>query len=161
MISNGIKAFVCSKGPRILIKVEGEPDGYFDQTVTDLPLFTNAPVISPDDLCKPINTSLLDMGGSGSRAEDIALAQSQGLDVDDDNEPAPENAPAEGVAIDTTSNLHGQTWGWGGTCHQKLHIIHMKVIESTTIPRVILKSCQSLTDLLLLFYCPPSATHNS
>ena len=92
------------------VKVEGEADGNFDQKVPDLPLFTNAPNFSPD---------LLDMGGSGSRSEDIALARSQGLDVDDDNEPTPENVLAEGLVIDTTSNLHGQTWGWGGTCHQK------------------------------------------
>jgi hypothetical protein len=54
------------------------------------------------DVCKPIDTSLLDMGGSGStRSEDIALARSQRLDVDDDNEPAPENIPAVGTAIDS------------------------------------------------------------
>jgi hypothetical protein len=47
------------------------------------------------------------------------LARSQGLDVDDDNEPAPENIPAVGTAIDSTANLHGQEWGLGGTCHQK------------------------------------------
>jgi hypothetical protein len=42
------------------------------------------------------------MGGSGStRSEDIALARSQRLDVDDDNEPAPENIPAVGTAIDS------------------------------------------------------------
>jgi hypothetical protein len=87
---------------------------------TDLPIFPNAPTFSADDLCKPIDTSLLDIGGSGStRSEDIALAQSQGLDVDDDNEPAPENIPPAGAPIDSTSNLHGQTWGWGGTCHRK------------------------------------------
>ena len=93
------------------VKVEGEADGNFDQKVPDLPLFTNAPNFSPD---------LLDMGGSGSRSEDIALACSQGLDVDDDNKPAPENVLAEGLVIDTTSNQYGgQTWGWGGTCHKK------------------------------------------
>ena len=25
----------------------------------------------------------------------------------------------EGVVIDRTSNLYGQTWGWDGTCHRK------------------------------------------
>ena len=45
------------------VKVEGEADGDFDQKVPDLPLFTNAPNFSPD---------LLDMGGSGSRSEDVA-----------------------------------------------------------------------------------------
>ena len=56
------------------VTVEGEADGYFDQKQTDLPLFTNAPTFSPDDLWKPMDTSLLDMGGSGSRSEDVALA---------------------------------------------------------------------------------------
>jgi hypothetical protein len=73
-----------------------------------------------DDVCNPIDTSLLDMGGSGStRREDIASARSQGLDVDDDNEPAPENISALGSSIDSTSNLHGREWGWSGTCHRK------------------------------------------
>jgi hypothetical protein len=77
-------------------------------------------LFSADDICKPIDTSLPDIGGSGStRSEDIALARSQGLDVDDNNEPAPENIPAASAPIDSTSNLHGQTWGWGGTCHRK------------------------------------------
>ena len=95
------------------------------------------------------------MSGSGSRAEHIAMAWSQGLDVDDDNKAALENVPAEGVVIDTTSNLHGQTWGGVVLVIKKLHIIHMKVLESTTIPRVILKSYQSLTNLLLLFLLLP------
>ena len=56
------------------VTVEGEADGYFDQKQTDLPLFTNVPTFSPDDLWKPMDTSLLDIGGSGSRSEDIALA---------------------------------------------------------------------------------------
>ena len=66
-------------------------------------------MFSPDDVCRPTDTSLLDMGGSGSRSEDIALACSQGFDFDDNNKPAPENVPAEGVVIDITSNLYGQT----------------------------------------------------
>jgi hypothetical protein len=48
------------------------------------------------------------------------LVRSQGLDVDDDNEPALENIPAGGARVDsTTNNLHGQEWGWNGTCHRK------------------------------------------
>ena len=98
----------------VKVKVEGEPDEYFDRIVLNLPIINNAPTFSPDDVCKPIDTSLLNMGGSGSRSEDIALACSQGFDFDDNNKPAPENVPAEGVVIDITSNLYGQTWGWGG-----------------------------------------------
>jgi hypothetical protein len=41
---------------------------------TCLSLLTHQLFIA-DDVCKPIDTSLLDMGGSGStRSEDIALA---------------------------------------------------------------------------------------
>ena len=75
----------------VKVKVEGEPDGYFDKIVLNLPIVNNAPTFSPDDVCKSIvDTSLLDIGGSGSRSEDIALACSQGLDVDDNNKPAPD-----------------------------------------------------------------------
>ena len=79
----------------VKVKVEGEPDGYFDKIVLNLSIINNAPTFVADDVFKPINTSLPDMGGSGSRSEDIALARSQGLDVDDDNGPALENVCAE------------------------------------------------------------------
>jgi hypothetical protein len=83
----------------------------------NLPVFTNAPTFAADDVCKPIDTSFIDKMGQSSRSEDIALARSQGLDADDNNEPAPENIPAEGVVVDSTANIHGQEWGWNGTCH--------------------------------------------
>ena len=58
--------------------------------------------------------------GQSTRSEDISLACSQGLDVDDDNETTLENIPAAGARIDTTTtNLHGHKWGWSCTCHQK------------------------------------------
>jgi hypothetical protein len=49
----------------------------------------------------------------------VQIRPEHALDVDDDNEPAPENIPAAGAPIDCTTNLHGQQWGWDGTCHQK------------------------------------------
>jgi hypothetical protein len=97
------------------VKVEGEPDDFFDKKV-DLPIIANAPTFSVNDIIKPIDTSVIDKMGR-SRSEDIALARSQGLDVDDDNKPAPENIPAAGARVDSTTNLHGQEWGWNGTCH--------------------------------------------
>jgi hypothetical protein len=117
--SFGENLIYCAE-PYAKVKVEGEGDGFFNKDKTDLPIFANAPTFSADDVCKPIDTSVLDMGGSGStRSDDIALARRQGLDVDDDNEPAPENIPAVGTTIDSTASLHGQEWGWGGTCHRK------------------------------------------
>jgi hypothetical protein len=100
------------------VPVQGEADGFFD-TVIDLPIYANAPDFSLESLIKPIDTDVLDKVGRSTRTEDIALVRIQGLDVDDDNEPAPENIPAVGVPIDNTTNLHGQTWGWGGTCNRK------------------------------------------
>lgn len=49
---------------------------------------------------------------AGNRNEDIEFVRNQGLVVDDDNEPAPENIPQEQV---TFSRLFdGQSWGYNG-----------------------------------------------
>jgi hypothetical protein len=98
------------------VQVQGDAYGFFD-SVIDLPIYANAPNFSLEGLIKPIDTSILDKVGRSTRTADIALVRSQGLDVDDDNESAPENIPAAGAPIDCTTNLHGQQWGWDGTCH--------------------------------------------
>ena len=48
-------------------------------------------------------------------AEDIALVRNQGLMVDDNNDPAPENIPVPGL-IETNNE---SSWGWDGTCNRK------------------------------------------
>jgi hypothetical protein len=64
----------------------------------DLIIIANAPTFSVNDLDKPIDTSVIDKMGRSTRSEDcIALAHSQGLDVDDANKPAPENIPEAGA----------------------------------------------------------------
>ena len=52
----------------------------------------------------------------GNQSDDIAFVRAQGLNVDDDNEPAPENIPVVGES----TALVGQTWGWNGADHRKL-----------------------------------------
>jgi hypothetical protein len=48
----------------------------------------------------------------GNRVEDIAIARHQGFDVDDDNEPAPENVPQANDVAETDTGLYpGQRWG--------------------------------------------------
>ncbi len=48
-------------------------------------------------------------------AEDIALVWDMGFMVDDDNEPAPENVPADGTPpVNGEALLEGQKWGWDG-----------------------------------------------
>jgi hypothetical protein len=50
-----------------------------------------------------------------NRAEDIALVRNMGFEVDDDNEPAPENVPTNNAPRPNGGNLYeGQEWGWDG-----------------------------------------------
>ena len=50
-----------------------------------------------------------------NRAEDIALIENQGFDVDDDNRPADENIPTENGPAAADDGLYpGQKWGWSG-----------------------------------------------
>jgi hypothetical protein len=100
------------------VEVEGDSYEFFDKK-EELPAVANAPTFTLEDLNRPIDTSLLDKMGRTSRAEDIAMARAQGLDVDDDNDPAPENIPVRGAPAESDENPHGQEWGWGGTCHRK------------------------------------------
>ena len=57
-----------------------------------------------------------DVTNVGNRFEDIALVRAQGLHVDDDNEPAPENVPTPNqMQVDNAGK-----WGWDGTCRRRL-----------------------------------------
>jgi hypothetical protein len=48
-------------------------------------------------------------------AEDIARVHKEGFEVDDDNEPLPENVPADGNVPTANEGLYkGQSWGWDG-----------------------------------------------
>ena len=50
-----------------------------------------------------------------NQAEDIALVRDMGFEVDDDNEPAPENVPAvDAPFVNGGSLMEGQEWGWDG-----------------------------------------------
>ncbi len=68
---------------------------------------------------EPIEESIFHLGNS---AEDIALVHIQGLEVDDDNEPAPENVPDKTGVCDRSGlvGAHGQKWGWDGIDEQVL-----------------------------------------
>ena len=58
-----------------------------------------------------------------NRAEDIARVRNEGFEVDDDNDPAPENipAPAEAPPVVNEGGLYeGQTWGWDGIDHRQM-----------------------------------------
>jgi hypothetical protein len=53
---------------------------------------------------------------AGNCAEDIALVRSQGLMVDDDRDPAPENVPL----VDVFEVDNACSWGWDGICNRKI-----------------------------------------
>ena len=65
----------------------------------------------------------LDLQPTGNLQEDIAAGCAQGLAVDDDNEPAPENVPTATThhcsIYSLTGLLHGQYWNWNGICNHK------------------------------------------
>ena len=53
-------------------------------------------------------------------AEDILNIRNQGLDVDNDNEPAPENIPAPGAPSTADNGLYkGQAWGLNGLDYRR------------------------------------------
>jgi hypothetical protein len=51
-----------------------------------------------------------------NRAEDIARVRAEGFEVDDDNDPAPENIPGLFAvpAVVDDGLFEGQSWGWDG-----------------------------------------------
>jgi hypothetical protein len=50
-----------------------------------------------------------------NRAEDVALVWDMGFMVDNDNEPAPKNVPADGAPpVNGEALFGGQKWGWDG-----------------------------------------------
>ena len=59
-------------------------------------------------------------------AEDMAMMEGLGFHVDNDNEPAPENVPDQGVQEEECSGTDnglcaGQSWGWDGICDRRSH----------------------------------------
>lgn len=56
---------------------------------------------------------------AGSRAEDIAMVRAMGLDVDDDNVPAPENIPQNATDATGEEGNVELGWGWSGIDHRK------------------------------------------
>ena len=140
------------------VTAEGDRDGWFDtEAATQLPgvfPLTFKQAFEQDKKRQPIDLSFLDLdkeGGHQTRTEDIALARSQGIDVDDDNEPAPENIPPAGADINYQDNLYGQTWGWNGTCNRKSNHHSHEGAKIEGMSRADLKQTTKL-DMFLIFF---------
>eukprot|EP00956_Cyclotella_meneghiniana_P035815 scaffold118478_cov62-Cyclotella_meneghiniana.AAC.8 len=85
---------------------EGEPINFFDTAAA-------ADVPAPSVTAEPRNIIDSEVLRAGNNAEDIALVRAQGHDVDDDNEPAPENIPTDDTpGTNEDDGLYpGQSWG--------------------------------------------------
>ena len=80
----------------------------------------DAPLTTTDTTTEESDTNINQDNGidisifqSTNRAEDIANVRNQGFEVNDDNEPVPENIPTDGTSCDNDLK-DGQTWGWDG-----------------------------------------------
>ena len=91
-----------------VVKGEGRPDGIWATPLTS----EGAPAPTIDDAEREINPSIFQ---SRERVEDIARVREEGFEVDDDNDPAPENIPVGAPPAVSTDGLYqGQSWGWDG-----------------------------------------------
>ena len=94
------------------VTAEGPEDRIWDERSTNSTAAAAAVGEEGDDRGAPIDESVF---GAGNRAEDIALVRNQGLAVDDDNDPAPENVPLPNAPAPNGSVLYDdQTWEWDG-----------------------------------------------
>lgn len=84
---------------------EGDPTQFFDTPSAEVP----APSGNPE----PRNEIQPEVLRAGNNSEDIAMVRGQGLDVDDDNEPAPENVLTDDGPIENPDDglYPNQTWG--------------------------------------------------
>ena len=70
------------------------------------------------------------MFNASNRAEDIARVRDEGHEVDDDNEPAPENIPAAGSTTNNGGLKEGQSWGWNGVDRMSVEAGEVKKMPS-------------------------------
>ena len=107
------ETFHCAKRFMVVWE-EGPAEGLFGKEPAPPPPEihnSTAPPSAPGD---PIEAGIFN---ASNQAEDIALISNQGLEVDDDMEPAPKNVPlVENPAADTL--FEGQTWRWDGIDHR-------------------------------------------
>ena len=98
---------------KVKVLQEGRPGSYWGD-VPNVP-FELPPALEADPVNGSDNTFPDDVFFSRNNAEDIARVRAEGFEVDDDNDPAPENVPQGDAPPVTDAGLYeGQTWGWNG-----------------------------------------------
>jgi hypothetical protein len=116
----GVELQAAKKKVKVL--QEGHPGSYWG----DVP---NFPFKLPPALQDPVDASddnfANDVFFARKNAKDIARVRAEGFEVNDDNDPAPENVPQGDAPPFMDAGLYeGQTWGWNG--------IDCRVMEGAT-----------------------------
>ena len=96
---------------KTIVREEGHPNGIWGDAGIRLP--------RGEALVEAASNEWAEIGDdiftAQNVAEDIACIQGQGFEVDDDNDLAPENIPADGDVRPINLDLYeGQSWGWDG-----------------------------------------------
>ena len=94
----------------------------------------------PDDI-------RLQDGGQHTR-EDVELLRREGFNIDDDNDPAPENIPANNR--ESSAPVEETMWGWKGFCHRKSSGFGNRAPRINTLPHDVLGNVSFLAMFLLL-----------
>ncbi|MBM4179814.1 MAG: hypothetical protein FJ211_10875, partial [Ignavibacteria bacterium] len=98
---------------KVKVLQEGNPGSYWGDVPNvpfELPPALQAPVDGRDDNFDD------DIFFARNNAEDIARVRAEGFEVDDDNDPAPENVPQlwDAPRLTDAGLYEGQRWGWNG-----------------------------------------------
>ena len=108
--------FCCPKFAKV--EKEGPEDQFFEAAASNVTTDSAADNRGNDDDKVEIPPLVFH---ATSRAEDIHMVRGMGFYVDDDNEPAEENIPAEAVADKTEE---AATWEWDGVCDRQANNHH-------------------------------------
>lgn len=84
-------------------------------------------------------------------AEDIAIMKDLGFDVDDDNQPAPENIPTL-QEREVPNELYGdQSWGWDGFCERRTNLFCNNNPSMKAVPEHLLHNMSYMMMFLVFF----------
>jgi Transposase IS4 len=119
----------CERWARV--DQEGPADSFFDIVPEEV---TVEEMEEGRELPQEVNTA-----ASIVHLEDALLLRAEGFDVDDDNDPAPENIPIPGEVIQDT-----QEWGWSSICNRKAALM------SNSLPKLLNKSDSEVASMTIM-----------
>jgi len=96
---------------RVVVLAEGHADSLWPDVAQEVERAIAAAEVVVEN--EGIDPEVFD---ARNNAEDIARVRAEGFEVDDDNDPAPENVPAlwDVAPVGNGDLFEGQSWGWDG-----------------------------------------------